>query len=55
MGLKRVLAGDVEERLLPAAVEGGVHVVEERDQRTNVLDGDSVSVKVEEDGSFVLK
>jgi hypothetical protein len=55
VGLKRVLFEDIKERLLPAAIERGVHIEEERDQKAYVLDGDSLGVKVEEDGSFMLE
>lgn len=38
MAFQGVLDEDVEERLLPPPVEGGVDIEEEQDQRTDVLD-----------------
>ncbi|XP_039847700.1 uncharacterized protein LOC120707005 [Panicum virgatum] len=54
MAVQGVLSNREEERLAPAGVEGGRHVVEERDKGANVLHRDGLRVEVEERSGLMV-
>ncbi|XP_039795898.1 glycine-rich cell wall structural protein 1-like [Panicum virgatum] len=53
MILQRELAGGQQELIAPASVVAGVDVEDGRDQTSDVLDGDGLSVEVEDGGGLV--
>jgi len=55
MAFQGVLAKDVEEGLLPVAVEGGVDVEDERNQRADIMDRHGLRMEIEEDRGLLLK
>ena len=55
MALQGVATDDEEERLTPAAIEGGGDVEDKRDEQSDVLHDHSLGVQVEEDRGLVLK
>ena len=55
MAFQGVLAKDVEEGLLPVAVEGGVDVEDEGNQRADILDRHGLRMEIEEDRGLLLK
>jgi len=55
IAFQRVLSEDVKEGLLPAGVEGGVDIQEQRDESPDVLDRDSLRMEIEEDGGLLLE
>jgi len=55
MAFQRVLSEDVKEGFLPAGVEGGVDIQEQRDESPDVLDRDSLRMEIEEDGGLLLE
>ena len=54
MALQGVAADDEEERLTPAAIEGGGDVEDKRDEQPDVLHGHSLGVQVEEGRGLML-